>query len=78
MTASGDCQCPIIPSDMQEGKSIYALNEPTQKSFAEETATNMPDTQGKRRRRKEIDEMDLYVDNFDQKILKKMPFLKFY
>merc|ERR1711915_1130479 len=62
VTVSGDCLCPIIPSDMLE----------------EETATNMPDTQGKRRRRKEIDEMDLYVDNFDQKILKKMPFLKFY
>ena len=38
----------------------------------------MPETTGKRRRRKEIEEMDLYVDNFDQKIIKKMPFLKFY
>jgi len=38
----------------------------------------MPETNGRRRRRREIEEMDLYVDDFDQKILKKMPFLKFY
>jgi hypothetical protein len=38
----------------------------------------MPEMKGRRRRRKEIEEMDLYVDNFDQKIMKKMPFLKFY
>jgi hypothetical protein len=46
--------------------------------LSEETSTNMPEMKGRRRRRKEIDEMDLYVDNFDQKIMKKMPFLKFY
>jgi len=42
-----------------------------------ETATDLPVTSGGRRRR-EWDDDDLYVDDFDQKILKKMPFLKFY
>merc|ERR1712130_913903 len=42
-----------------------------------ETATDLPVTTGGRRRR-EWDDDDLYVDDFDQKILKKMPFLKFY
>merc|ERR1711974_380375 len=41
------------------------------------TATDLPVTSGGRRRR-EWDDDDLYVDDFDQKILKKMPFLKFY
>ena len=57
-----------------------------------ETATDLPVTSGGRRRwvlssklflisfclRREWDDDDLYVDDFDQKILKKMPFLKFY
>merc|ERR1719206_1001225 len=42
-----------------------------------ETATDLPATSGGRRRR-EWEEDDLFVDDFDQKILKKMPFLKFY
>merc|ERR1712079_592827 len=42
-----------------------------------ETATDLPTTSGGRRRR-EWEEDDLFVDDFDQKILKKMPFLKFY
>jgi len=62
LTTSGTCICPDSMGDIRE----------------EETATNMPETTGRRRRRKEIEEMDLYVDNFDQKIIKKMPFLKFY
>merc|ERR1712025_70240 len=62
-TSSGRCLC---PGDVQ------SLAE-------EETATNMPNiNEGKRRRRKEIEGMDLFVDSFDQKILKKMPFLKSY
>eukprot|EP00092_Neocalanus_flemingeri_P035269 GFUD01038374.1.p1 GENE.GFUD01038374.1~~GFUD01038374.1.p1 ORF type:complete len:311 (-),score=78.94 GFUD01038374.1:64-996(-) len=44
----------------------------------EETSTSLPVTNGRRRRRKEISEMDLFVDKFDQKILKKMPFLESY
>jgi len=59
---SGRCICP---------GSFQSLAE-------EETATNMPNTDGKRRRRKEIEGMDLFVDGFDQKILKKMPFLGSY
>jgi len=48
-------------------------------SLAEkETATDMPTARGRRRQRKEIEELDLFVDEFDEKILKKMPFLKFY
>merc|ERR1712106_948983 len=62
LTTSGLCICP---------NSIDSSKE-------EETATNMPETKGRRRRRKEYEEMDLYVDKFDQKIMKKMPFLKFY
>merc|ERR1711892_1527608 len=62
LTTSGLCICP---------NSIDSSKE-------EETATNMPETKGRRRRRKEFEEMDLYVDKFDQKIMKKMPFLKFY
>merc|ERR1711971_658278 len=42
-----------------------------------EASTDLPVTSGGRRRR-EWDDDDLYVDDFDQKILKKMPFLKFY
>merc|ERR1712142_778931 len=62
-TSSGRCIC---PGDVQ------SLAE-------EETATNMPNiNEGKRRRRKGIEGMDLFVDSFDQKILKKMPFLKSY
>lgn len=61
-TFSGLCLCPGDGQLMAE----------------EETATNMPVMNGKRRRRKEIEEMDLFVDEFDQKILKKMPFLKSY
>jgi len=61
-TFSGLCLCPGDGQIMAE----------------EETATNMPVMNGKRRRRKEIEEMDLFVDEFDQKILKKMPFLKSY
>jgi len=61
-TLSGRCICP---------GSVQSLAE-------EETATNMPNTDGKRRRRKEIEGMDLFVDGFDQKILKKMPFLGSY
>jgi len=61
-TLSGRCICP---------GSVQSLAE-------EETATNMPKTDGKRRRRKEIEGMDLFVDGFDQKILKKMPFLGSY
>lgn len=61
-TLSGGCICP---------GSVQSLAE-------EETATNMPNTDGKRRRRKEIEGMDLFVDGFDQKILKKMPFLGSY
>ena len=38
----------------------------------------MPNTGGKRRRRKDIEGMDLFVDGFDQKMLKKMPFLGSY
>jgi len=62
LTTSGFCICPDTNYNSKE----------------EETATNMPETKGRRRRRKEFEEMDLYVDNFDQKIMKKMPFLKFY
>merc|ERR1712128_23560 len=62
LTTSGLCICPDTNDSNKE----------------EETATNMPETKGRRRRRKEFEEMDLYVDNFDQKIMKKMPFLKFY
>jgi len=62
VTPSGECVCPDIASNLAE----------------EETSTNMPETNGRRRRRREMEEMDLYVDDFDQKILKKMPFLKFY
>jgi len=62
LTTSGTCICPDSMGGIRE----------------DETATNMPETTGRRRRRKEIEEMDLYVDNFDQKIIKKMPFLKFY
>merc|ERR1712179_708396 len=62
LTTSGTCICPDSMGGIRE----------------EETATNMPETTGRKRRRKEIEEMDLYVDNFDQKIIKKMPFLKFY
>jgi len=48
-------------------------------SLAEkETATDMPTATGRRRQRREIEELDLFVDEFDEKILKKMPFLKFY
>jgi len=47
-------------------------------SLAEkETATDIPTATGRRKQRKEIEEMDLFVDEFDEKILKKMPFLKF-
>ena len=39
----------------------------------------MPIANGRRRRRrKEIADMDLFLDEFDQKILKKMPFLESY
>jgi hypothetical protein len=38
----------------------------------------MPEMKGRRRKRKELEVMDLNVDNFDQKIMKKIPFLKFY
>jgi len=62
LTTSGSCFCPDI----------------TPSTVEEETSTNMPEMKGRRRRRKEISEMDLYVDNFDQKIMKKMPFLKSY
>jgi len=62
ITPSGDCVCSDVANSLAE----------------EETSTNMPITNGRRRSRKEIEEMDLYVDDFDQKILKKMPFLKFY
>jgi len=61
-TSLGKCLC---PGDVQ------SLAE-------EETSTHMPSTGGKMRRRKDIEGMDLFVDNFDQKILKKMPFLKSY
>jgi len=61
-TSSGECICP---------DGVQSLAE-------EETATDMPTMTGRRRRRKEIDNLDLFVDEFDQKILKKMPFLKFY
>lgn len=61
-TSSGECICP---------DDVQSLAE-------EETATDMPTMTGRRRRRKEIDNLDLLVDEFDQKILKKMPFLKFY
>jgi len=60
--SSRECICP---------DGIQSLAE-------EETATDMPTMTGRRRRRKEIDNLDLFVDEFDQKILKKMPFLKFY
>ena len=45
-----------------------------------ETATNMPHLGGVGggRRRREMEDMDLYVDTFDKKIAKKMPFLNFY
>jgi len=61
-TSSGECICP---------DGIQSLAE-------EETATDMPTMTGRRRRRKEIENLNLFVDEFDQKILKKMPFLKFY
>jgi len=61
-TLSGRCLCP---------GSVQSLAE-------EETATNMPNTGGRRRRRKDIEGMDLFVDGFDQKMLKKMPFLGSY
>jgi len=61
-TLSGRCLCP---------GSVQSLAE-------EETATNMPTAGGKRKRRKDIEGMDLFVDGFDQKILKKMPFLGSY
>jgi len=62
-TPSFECVCP----------------DDTQSLAEEETATNMPIANGRRRRRrKEIADMDLFVDEFDQKILKKMPFLESY
>merc|ERR1711892_1369187 len=48
LTTSGFCICPDTNYNSKE----------------EETATNMPETKGRRRRRKEFEEMDLYVDNF--------------
>jgi len=62
-TPSVECVCPDVTQSLAE----------------EETATNMPIANGRRRRRrKEIADMDLFVDEFDQKILKKMPFLESY
>jgi len=62
-TPSAECICPDVTQSLAE----------------EETATNMPIANGRRRRRrKEIADMDLFVDEFDQKILKKMPFLESY
>jgi len=62
-TPSTECVCP----------------DDTQSLAEEETSTNMPIANGRRRRRrKEIADMDLFVDEFDQKILKKMPFLESY
>jgi len=65
ITASGECICPDL------------LGQPEV-----ETATNFPLTPGRQRRRRRGDledpDMDLFVDDFDQKIMKKMPFLKFY
>lgn len=63
-TISGDCICP--------GGFLGTTES--------ETSTDLPVSfgTGSRRKRQELEEMEIYVDNFDQKIVKKIPFFKFY
>merc|ERR1712080_358063 len=63
-TISGDCICP---------GGFLGTTEA-------EPSTDLPVSfgTGSRRKRQELEEMSIYVDNFDQKIVKKIPFLKFY
>ena len=77
-TLSGRCLCPGSVQSLAEGLSIFLRFSTFILIFSEETATNMPNTGGRRKRRKDIEGMDLFVDGFDQKILKKMPFLGSY
>jgi len=89
-TSTTSCICPTSGNTTIEAQTTTSQT-PTEntnfgcvcpdvlQSLAEkETATDMPTATGRRKQRKEIEEMDLFVDEFDEKILKKMPFLKFY
>lgn len=91
-TSTTSCICPTSGNTTIEAQTATSQTptETTGSNFGcicpdvleslaeEETATDMPTARGRRRQRKEIEELDLFVDEFDEKILKKMPFLKFY
>lgn len=91
-TSTTSCICPTSGNTTIEAQAATSQTptETTGSNFGcvcpdvleslaeEETATDMPTARGRRRQRKEIEELDLFVDEFDEKILKKMPFLKFY
>jgi len=69
-TSTSNCICPDEITNTNTIDSISTLSEV-------ESATAMPSNQRKRRRRKEAADLDLFVDDFDQKIIQKLPFAKF-
>jgi len=89
-TTTTSCVCPSSTSVSTEGTSTsIGTSTPTgcvcpgdqikTSTLSEiETATGSPINNGRRRRRKQADDLDLYVDDFDQKMLKKLPFFKSY
>jgi len=90
-TTKTPCICPTTQHTNSSGAvSTPATSSPSTsecacqdiiENLAEvETSTNIASTNIRRRgrrRRKEVGELGLFVDKFDEKILKKMPFLEF-
>lgn len=73
-TTTNGCICPNIKSEEESPKTstpsgLSSLSEV-------ETSTQLPVIQ-KRRKRRQEDDLDLSVDDFDQKLMKKMPFAKY-
>lgn len=90
-TLTTSCVCPTITSSLSSDSSSTTTSSTVGTISSsgdcicpdifstlaeEETATSMPFLDGRRER--DIDEADLLVDDFDQKIFKNLPFPRFY
>jgi len=73
-TTTNNCICPNIESEEEKPKTSTPTELPSLSEV--ESSTQLPTLQ-KRRKRRQEDGLDLSVDDFDQILMKKMPFAKY-